>query len=121
MTRRTDGMEEKNLRGEARILGSSGHEGTGGASQHTLRIVNREQVEVEGVLAVESFDDQEIVLETELGTLTLRGEDLHIKQLDLESGRFAVEGLISACMYSNLRHRGQKAPRGRSILERLLK
>lgn len=114
-------MDEKSLRGEARTLGSAGLDGSGGSVQHTLHIVNREQVAIQGVLAVESFDDQEIVLETEMGTLTLRGEELQIKQLDLESGRFAVEGLIAACLYTTPRQRGGRAPRSRGFLERLLK
>jgi len=114
-------MDEKSRRGEARVLGAGSPEGPGRSSQHALHVINREQVEVQGVLAVESFDDQEIVLETDMGTLSLRGEELHIKQLDLESGRCAVEGLILACMYSAPRQRGPRQPRGRSFLERLLK
>ncbi len=49
------------------------------SGQHRLIIADREQVEVEGVLHVESFDDREITLGTILGTLTLRGEDLNIR------------------------------------------
>lgn len=91
-----------------------------GQPEHSLTITNREQTVVSGVAAVESFDDQEIILETELGTLTIRGEELHIKQLDLESGRFAVDGTINALTYSARMSRG--APRrNRGFLERLLK
>lgn len=114
-------MDGKNQRSEARVLGAAGPESPGRTSQHALQITNREQVQVQGVLAVESFDDQEIILETDMGQLTLRGEELQIKQLDLESGRFAVEGLISACIYSTPRQRGTRQPRSRSFLERLLK
>lgn len=112
-------MNDDSFRGEARVLGVTG--GTGASGQHSLHIVNREQVAIQGVLAVESFDDEEIILETEMGTLTLRGEDLHIKQLDLDSGRFAVEGLISACTYSTPRQRGSRPVKARGFLERLLK
>lgn len=64
----------------------------------TLRA--REEAEITGVLHVASFDDQEIVLDTDLGTLTLRGHDLQIKQLDLVQGTFSVEGLIDSIGYS---------------------
>lgn len=92
-----------------------------GGPEHNLTVVNREQAVLSGVAAVASFDDQEIVLDTELGSLTIRGEELHIKQLDLESGRFAVEGLINAMIYSN--RPGRSGPRGRSrgFLDRLLR
>jgi sporulation protein YabP len=92
-----------------------------GAPDHTLTVVNREQLAVAGVIAVESFDDEEILLETELGLLTIRGEEMHIKQLDLETGRFAVEGQIHACLYSNPRARQSRGQRGKGFLERLLK
>jgi len=112
-------MEDKEFRGEARPLGmpdtSRAH------TPHNLQLLAREQVTMEGVLAVESFDDAEIILETDLGQLTLRGEDLHIKQLDLESGKLAVEGYVSALIYSAPRQRGGRSPKNRSFLERLLK
>lgn len=55
---------------------------------------------VTGVLRVGSFDDRQIVLDTDMGNLTLSGEDLQIKQLDLEQGTFWVEGLLSSVQYA---------------------
>src|SRR5690606_6049697 len=69
-------------------------------SVHEVLLHNREHLRVKGVLHVESFDDRQIVLDTDLGTLTIEGEDLQIKQLDLEAGDFAVAGLVSALTYS---------------------
>lgn len=92
----------------------------GGPPAHTLTITNREQTVISGVSAVDSFDDQEIVLETALGTLTIRGEDLNIKQLDLESGRFAVDGTVNSLVYTaQVARGGSRRPRG--FLERLLR
>lgn len=88
------------------------------SGQHRLIIADREQVEVEGVLHVESFDDREITLGTILGTLTLRGEDLNIRQLDLESGCFAVTGMIHGVQYSSA-ERGKG--RGQGFWQKLLK
>lgn len=67
---------------------------------HQIVVTNRELVSIKGVLQVESFDDEEIVLDTEYGTLTLRGEDLKIKQLDVQGGNFNVEGTIGSIQYS---------------------
>ena len=39
------------------------------ASTHSLSIANRERVQITGVLAVDSFDDEEVNLETEMGLL----------------------------------------------------
>ncbi|HEY3369056.1 MAG TPA: sporulation protein YabP [Symbiobacteriaceae bacterium] len=118
-------MDNKGIRGEARILGAgmTGSEHpAGGSREHILNISNREQVTIQGVLSVDSFDDEEIILETDMGTLTLRGEELHIKQLDLDSAKFAVEGFIMSCLYSTPRQRpGGRPTKSRSFLERLLK
>jgi sporulation protein YabP len=109
-------MEEKRTAGEARLQGMQGGEGV----RHALTIVNREQISVQGVRAVESFDDTQIILETEMGTLTLKGEELDIKQLDLESGRFTVHGFISSCIWSTPRQAGRRG-KARGLLERLLR
>jgi sporulation protein YabP len=61
---------------------------------HELVLRNRQSLEVNGVLNVESFDAQEFVLATHFGFLAVRGENLHIKTLNLENGFVAIEGLI---------------------------
>lgn len=91
------------------------------AADHTLTVTNRERLVISGVAGVASFDDQEILLETELGMLTVRGEELHIKQLDLESGRFAVDGMITAMTYSTRPGRPGRTGRSRGFFERLLR
>ena len=42
---------------------------------------NREKLSISGVLDVLSFDDQIVILETELGLLTVKGENLRINKL----------------------------------------
>jgi len=91
------------------------------ANGHSLSIANRERVQITGVVAVDSFDDEEVNLETEMGLLTIRGEELQIKQLDLEKGHFEISGFVSALQYASPRQRSVRQPRGRSFLERLLR
>ncbi len=69
-------------------------------TDHVLTMHNRERIELTGVVGVESFDDQEIAVVTDLGQLILRGEDLHIQQLDLERGTLLVEGLLEGLQYT---------------------
>jgi len=78
---------------------------------HSLTIENRERIHVTGVLHVVSFDDHEIILETDLGMLTLAGEDLQIKQLDLDQGSFLVEGLVTGVQYA-ARRSGKEQAKG---------
>lgn len=62
--------------------------------RHEVTIYNRQGMQVTGVMNVESFDAQEFVLQTGYGLLVIRGENLHIKTLNLESGIVAIEGMI---------------------------
>lgn len=94
----------------------------GGAGAHHVALRAREEAEVTGVLHVASFDDHEIVLDTDLGTLTLLGHDLQIKQLDLAEGSFRVQGLIDSLSYTASRtsRSGARAPQG-GLLGRLFR
>lgn len=113
-------MEEKQpYRSDFRGPGTSEAE-TGGTA-HALSIANREHVQISGVIAVDNFDDEEVTLETEMGMLTIRGEELHIKQLDLEKGRLEVEGYVNSLQYAAPRQRTARQGRSRSFLERLLR
>lgn len=87
-------------------------------ASHRLVIQNRETMDVTGVLHVESFDDEEVILETEQGLLAIRGEELHIKQLNLEKGELAIEGLILELAYSDDK---RFRDRGKGLFERLFK
>lgn len=67
---------------------------------HQLVLVQREKLTIDGVINVESFDDREIVLETEHGGLFIRGEELHITELNLESANLVVGGYIKILEYT---------------------
>ncbi len=90
------------------------------AEDHELSLVNREQASISGVLHLATFDDEQIVLDTELGSLTVKGEDLHIKHLDLDAGKLAIEGLIMSVTYGPGKGRAGKN-KGRGLLDRLLR
>lgn len=60
---------------------------------------NRRTVSISGVIDVESFDEQSIVLNTDLGILTIAGDELHINKLNVENGDMNIEGEIGALMY----------------------
>lgn len=55
---------------------------------------NREKLSISGVLDVLSFDDQIVILETELGLLTVKGENLRINKLSLDTTEVVINGEI---------------------------
>lgn len=65
-----------------------------------LVLENRGKLSVSGVLDVLSFDDQIVIIETELGLLTIKGEDLRINKLSIDTSEVIVEGDIYNMGYS---------------------
>ena len=73
---------------------------------HSLTLMERKQLTMTGALEVVSFEESYVVLKTALGTLTVLGENLQLKQLNPEGGNVAVEGEISALQYEQSRSGG---------------
>ena len=69
------------------------------ATRHKLIIDQRETVSITGVLDVISFDEEQVICETELGVLILRGGNLHVSNLNLDSGLLDVFGDITSIAY----------------------
>jgi sporulation protein YabP len=81
---------------------------------HSLTLKERGKLTMTGVTEVVSFEDTAVVLQTELGVLTVHGRDLQLKTLSLEGGQVAVDGTVSALVYEEPRQGG-------SWLSRLLR
>ena len=78
-----------------------------------LIIENRKRVNITGVKECMFFDDETVILDTALGNLTVKGENLHIINFDTKPGDFSLEGKVIAVAYT------QK--QGSSFLGRLFK
>ena len=61
---------------------------------------NRGKLSVSGVNDVLSFDDQVVMVDTELGLLTVKGENIRINKLSLDTSEVIIEGEISSLTYS---------------------
>lgn len=65
-----------------------------------LVLENREKLSISGVLDVLSFDDQVVMVETELGLLTAKGQNLRINKLSIDTSEVIIEGDVSYLAYS---------------------
>ena len=72
-----------------------------GTSVQNLILENREKLSISGVIDVLSFDDQIVILETQLGMLTIKGEDLRINKLSIDTQDVIIEGSINNLSYSD--------------------
>ncbi|WP_437182650.1 sporulation protein YabP [Shouchella lonarensis] len=74
---------------------------------HNITLRGRKQLDITGVKQVESFDIEEFLLETDMGFLAVRGQNLHMKNLDVERGDVSIEGKIYDLVYVDQNQAGK--------------
>lgn len=87
-------------------------------NRHKVTLSDREVLEIDGVINVEKFTDEEILLETQLGMLDIKGEKMFMKQLNLDGGVVSIEGNIKSLAYFEGTSSKQKA---KGIMNRLFR
>ena len=71
--------------------------------RHTLTIDDRQSLEVTDVKDVGSFSEEEVLMTLSESRLIIKGEGLHMVQLDLEEGRALLSGKIHSLTYTKQR------------------
>ncbi len=69
------------------------------SSSHNVNIVGRKNINITGVKKIESFDDNDFLLETVMGFMNIKGSDLEIVKLDTYQGDVAIKGKIDSLIY----------------------
>ena len=86
---------------------------------HGLTIAERKSIIVSGVKKIESFDSEEFLMETTLGFLVIKGDELEIIKLDTYQGNVSIKGRIDSLMY--LDGGANKKEKENSFLNKLFK
>ena len=89
-----------------------------GGRTHKLILQNRGNASITGVTDVVSFDECQVILDTDQGLLTLKGKGLHVSRLTIEKGEVDVDGTVDSLSYSS-NESLRKA--GESMFSRLFK
>ncbi len=69
-------------------------------SAHNLILENRHALTATGVVAIISYDSQDVVLETGLGVLNVGGSNMHVSELSVQKGEVKITGDIEFIQYS---------------------
>lgn len=85
-----------------------------------IYLENREKLNISGVKDVLSFDDQMVILETELGLLTIKGENLRINKLSIDTSDVSIDGKVNTLIYSEGTS-GKGVGKSNSFLSKLFK
>ncbi len=66
---------------------------------HDVVMRGRKLLDITGIIQVESFDSEEFLLETSMGFLAIRGENLQMKNLDVDKGQVTIKGKVLDLVY----------------------
>lgn len=80
---------------------------------HNMILENRKSLSISGITDVDSFDEKEISLYTQLGELTVQGRELHIDAMSVETGDMTITGDIWALIYGDRDKKGPISALGR--------
>ena len=69
--------------------------------KYSVTITDRKSLTMGGVNDIRGFDEEGIVLETELGRVHVEGSDLKIESLSREGGNILIKGEIEALYFTN--------------------
>ena len=85
---------------------------------HSISIVERKNILITGVKKVDSFDKEEFLVETVMGYLALKGEELELIKLDTLQGSVTIKGYVNSFDYIE---DNTKKEKDGSIISRLFK
>lgn len=68
--------------------------------KHTVFIENRESAEIVGINDVTAFNETDITASCDWGEIIIKGSNLHVEVLDLQSGKLLVNGKVTAIIYN---------------------
>lgn len=66
---------------------------------HSVVLNERKNLTISGVKKIDSFDNEEFLLETNMGYIVIKGSDLEIVKLDTYQGNVAIKGTINSLNY----------------------
>ena len=69
------------------------------STNHNITISQRKTINITGVKKIESFDEEQFLLETNMGFMMIKGNSLEIIKLDTYQGDVAIKGKIDSLNY----------------------
>ena len=88
------------------------------SKSHKLAIDNRKGSCLTGIKDVVAFDINQVLLESVMGMILIKGTDLKVTRLSIEKGEVDVEGHVDSVTYSEIKAYGEK---GKSLIKRMFK
>lgn len=78
------------------------------SSNHSITINERKNILITGVKKIDSFDNEEFLLETNMGYIIIKGEELEIIKLDTYQGNVSIKGRVNSLAYMESSNKKEK-------------
>ena len=66
---------------------------------HGITMAERKNIIVSGVKKIDSFDSEEFLLDTVMGFLAIKGQNLQMINLDVDKGHVSIKGKVFEMEY----------------------
>lgn len=90
---------------------------TNGDYNHSISLNERKNLVISGVKKIENFDNEEFVMDTVMGILTIKGNNLELIKLDTLQGTISIKGKVNSIDYKD----DYKNKNNQGIINRLFK
>ena len=67
-------------------------------TKHEVKLIDRNLIYLSGISKIISFDSEEFLMESVMGIILLKGQDLEIVKLDTHDGRVSIKGIIKGLL-----------------------
>ena len=88
------------------------------SGNHNIAINMRKSINITGVKKIENFDENEFLLETNMGYLMIKGTNLEIIKLDTYQGDVSIKGKVDSLNYLE---NNKKQDKQESVFSKLFK
>lgn len=88
------------------------------SGNHSVSIGQRKSINITGVKKIENFDENEFLLETNMGFMLIKGSSLEIIKLDTYQGDVSIKGKIDSLTYLET---SKKQDKQESVFSKLFK
>lgn len=68
-------------------------------TSHNVTISDRKNIIISGVKKIENFDNEEFLMETNMGYILIKGNDLEMVKLDTYQGNVSIKGKLNSLIY----------------------
>ena len=70
-------------------------------TKHEVKVIDRNLIYLSGISKIISFDSEEFLMESVMGIILLKGQDLEIVKLDTHDGRVSIKGIFNSMLYDD--------------------